>query len=83
MEHERTIHMGLTYDCDQCNFTALRKVTLKLHQQVEHEQIRYTCDHCDYKATRANNLQAHIQTVHFGHKRQIKMLKHYFTFFNF
>merc|ERR1719228_2511221 len=48
---ENTKEEKATYNCDQCDHVATKKLSLKLHVQAKHEGLRFPCDHCDYKAT--------------------------------
>ena len=54
----------MRYPCDQCDFSATRKLDLKVHVERIHEGVRYPCDQCEYVATTRRNLKAHIECKH-------------------
>ena len=71
---ERTFHFPesvcptITYSCDQCDYTANKYPTLKMHMKSKHDGIRYPCDQCDYSATENGNLKKHKKFKHQGVK---------------
>ena len=64
--HIQSVHEGLIYACDQCDYRARTKGSLKKHIQSVHEGLRFACDQCDYRATTQGHLATHIQTEHEG-----------------
>ena len=44
--HNLSVHEGMQYECDQCEFKSTLKVTLRLMMSV-HEGFKYECDQCD------------------------------------
>ena len=66
--HIQSVHEGLIYACDQCDYRARSKGCLKKHIQSVHEGLRFACDQCDYRATRKDYLTQHIRSVHEGVK---------------
>ena len=52
------------YDCDQCDYQATERGSVKTHIQNIHEGVRHDCNHCDYKATQKSNLKYHIKSKH-------------------
>ena len=50
--------------CDQCDFTATNKTSLKIHVDSVHEKRTYRCNNCDYKANDKTDLETHNKTQH-------------------
>ena len=50
-EHIRSIHKGVCYPCNQCEYQATRTQYLRKHIQSIHEGVYYPCSQCAYKAT--------------------------------
>ena len=65
--HRKSIHEGVRYPCDQCDFQARRKSSLTEHI-LKHEGVKYSCDQCDSQFTDKSSLPKHIQTQHEGVK---------------
>ena len=59
-----SVHEEVRYSCDQCDYKAANKRTLKRHIDSVHRDVRYSCDQCDYKATQKGTLDRHIDSVH-------------------
>ena len=59
-----SVHEGIKYHCDQCDYKATLKSNLKKHNMSIHEGIKYQCDQCDYKATQKGNLKGHKMSIH-------------------
>jgi len=53
-----------SHSCDQCDFTASTRRTVKRHIQAEHEGLMFYCDQCDHKANRKDRLKAHVEAKH-------------------
>ena len=64
--HMQAVHEGLRYNCDQCEYKAIRQSSLTSHIQAVHEGVRYKCDQCEYsvKPECAGHLNRHKKTVH-------------------
>ena len=45
------------YPCDQCDYKATEKGSLKKHIDAVHGDVRYSCDQCDYKSKWKDNLK--------------------------
>ena len=54
-----SVHENVKYPCNQCDFKATLKSSLKRHQTSVHENIKYPCNQCEYKATQQSSLKAH------------------------
>ena len=63
-----SVHEGIKYECDHCNYKASYQSSLKTHKMTVHEGIKYECDHCHYKANHRNSLKKHSITFHEGIK---------------
>ena len=49
------------FSCNQCNFSAARKATLKQHLDTVHGvKKKFTCETCGYKCDRKTRLNKHI-----------------------
>lgn len=46
MLHKRSMHDGVRYPCDQCEYAATRILNLKLHIARKHDCIWCPCDQC-------------------------------------
>lgn len=57
---------NILHSCDQCDFTASTRRTVKRHINATHEGIMYHCDQCDHKANRKDILNTHVQAKHSG-----------------
>ena len=66
--HYRSVHEGIKYPCNLCDYQATTQGSLQTHIKSVHEGIKYACNQCDYQAKRQDNLQRHIQSVHEGIK---------------
>ena len=62
MHHTQTIHDGLRFQCEKCDYQSATNRYLKFHTQSKHDGIGYTCCECDYKATRPHSLKFHMAT---------------------
>ena len=64
--HIQSVH--IKYPCNQCDYKASQKVSLKLHVQAKHEGIKYCCNQCDYQSAHQSSLNRHKQSMHEGVK---------------
>ena len=62
--HVEATHNGVSYNCNQCDYSNKRQDSLKTHVDFVHEGIRYPCDQCDYQGVRNSKLAAHIKKMH-------------------
>ena len=44
--HILSVHEGVKYDCNQCDFRATRRGILTCHIQSVHEGVKYECNQC-------------------------------------
>ena len=54
------------YSCDQCEYSAGKRINLKQHKEKEHEGRRYTCNQCEYSACSRSHLRHHKKVKHEG-----------------
>ena len=64
--HKATIHIGVIYTCEKCNFSTSRSKELAIHTKQDHTDISFVCDLCDYEGTQAGNLKTHKEIIHQG-----------------
>ena len=58
----QSVHEGIQYPCDLCNYQATTMGCLQKHIKSKHEGIKYPCDQCDQQFTGKGHLKKHIQT---------------------
>jgi len=54
------------YPCNQCDYTATTKPSLRRHRDSKHEGITYSCDKCERTFAVKDNLRIHAKRVHEG-----------------
>ena len=64
LQHIRSKHEGVRYNCDQCEHAATTLQDLKLHRVKKHESAIYKCDKCYYASTTELRLQKHKKANH-------------------
>lgn len=66
LRHYRSIHEGIKYPCNQCDFQAAGLSNIQKHIciQYKHEGVKYPCNECDFQATTKSSLQRHKQSKH-------------------
>ena len=57
-------HENISYPCNQCEYVATEKFSLKRHKISKHDGVGYPCDLCDYAASRPSNLKKHKESSH-------------------
>ena len=57
-------HENISYPCNQCEYVANEKFSLKRHKISKHDGVGYPCDLCDYAASRPSNLKKHKESSH-------------------
>ena len=64
--HIASVHDGVKFQCDQCDYKTTDSRYLKQHKASEHEVkltihegVRFPCDQCDYEATTSSSLKQH------------------------
>ena len=64
--HKESVHDGVRYSCDSCEYKATTLSHLKTHKEAIHDGVRYSCDSCNYKATTLNSIKTHRESIHDG-----------------
>ena len=54
--HVESVHEGIKYSCELCDFKASHKPHLKIHVKCDHEAVMYSCELCDYTGTDKSTL---------------------------
>ena len=47
--HKRSVHEGIKYPCNQCEYLASRKEHLDRHKRLVHEGIKFPCGQCKHQ----------------------------------
>ena len=63
-QHNRTVHMGLSFPCQQCAKVLNTKTNLKIHIRTQHDHQWHECNQCDFKATFKPELLRHVRAKH-------------------
>ena len=64
--HQVSMHEGLTYACDHCEYFASRD-NLRRHINTTHRSVNLLCELCDYQTGNKSSLKTH-QLTHTGDK---------------
>ena len=62
--HKQSVHEGVKYPCNKCEYQATTKGALQRHQKSEHEGVKYSCNQCEYQAKEQDSLKRHQQSNH-------------------
>jgi uncharacterized Zn-finger protein len=63
--HMDGVHLGVKFDCLECDYQATRKSNLTQHINTVHRGIhKFKCDQCESSFAESGNLAKHIQSVH-------------------
>ena len=58
------VHRNGYYQCNECDFTAVKMEELKSHVDAVHRDGAYQCDKCDFAAMKREVLKSHVETIH-------------------
>ena len=61
-----SVHDGVQYQCNQCDYKAGWQGDLKMHRMSDHECVKYQCILCDSKFSSQGNLKKHKMSIHEG-----------------
>ena len=79
-QHKKSVHEGVKYPCNLCDYEATEQRSLTRHKQSGHEGVKCPCNLCDYEATKQSHLTAHKKSVHAikvkGTKERAKLKVH-------
>ena len=56
----------MNINCNQCDYQAKHKSSLRHHKRSKHDGVKYTCNKCDYQASWKKSLTQHILSKHEG-----------------
>ena len=56
-KHIDSDHRNITYSCDNCEYKATQKISLKIHIVAIHRNVNYFCNKCEYKTSWKSNLK--------------------------
>ena len=62
-ESKLTIHEGVRYHCDQCEYKSSTPDSLKIHKQGVHDNDKYSCDQCQYRGKNNGHVETHNESV--------------------
>ena len=62
--HQKSVHQGLKYSCDQCDKILTSHEKLKNHQKSVHFGQKLDCDLCEKQFNLASALSKHKRVVH-------------------
>ena len=62
--HHKSVHEGVTYNCNICQSTFRLKGGLSQHIKSVHMQETHQCKICEFQATQKVGLSRHIKNVH-------------------
>ena len=67
----KSIHEGVTYECNICHLRVTQKSNLTFHINTVHfRKRRYSCKICDFESTKSHLLR-HIENVHHNSEKII------------
>jgi len=59
-----SVHIGVSYPCEKCDYKTKLQVNLYLHKKRHHEEKKwYFCQTCDYKGSK-RDLRVHTESKH-------------------
>ena len=62
--HFQSVHEGVKYACNLCDYQATRQSSVTRHIESVHEGVKYACNQCDYQGSQRGNLTTHILYKH-------------------
>ena len=67
IQHEESMHKGVTYKCDQCDYVGNNKPNLRRHKNNVHLNLtlKIKCNFCNF-TSRRDHLNLHVRNVHQG-----------------
>ena len=63
-KHKESVHEGVRYKCDQCEYTASQKGHLRTHKSVIHLGVIFNCGLCEYQSSYKSDLNRHRKKDH-------------------
>ena len=68
--HRQSVHEGIKYPCDQCEYKATAMGSLRRHYNAIHSGHKYPCSECEHVSNTPANLKYHHNTVHMGLRKE-------------
>ena len=68
LRHVKSVHEGVKFPCQQCEYKAATRGSLLKHVKSVHEGVKFPCKQYEYKATQKGHLLTHIKSIHEGAK---------------
>ena len=59
LANHMTLHIGIVFDCQLCNYTFDSQSGLSEHERLVHMKSKYVCDICASYFTNYKNLEDH------------------------
>ena len=56
--------LGGSYQCEKCDYQAIKGSHLKAHIKAKHDGIKFPCSMCEYKASFSSDLKKHQRRIH-------------------
>ena len=63
-QRNEVIQLGGSYQCEKCDYQAIKGSHLKAHIKAKHEGIKFPCNMCEYKASFSSDLKKHQRRIH-------------------
>ena len=63
-KRKRSVHEGVKYACNQCDYNATKQSHLTAHIQSMHDGVMFACDLCDQQFKWRSMLKTHIKIRH-------------------
>ena len=51
----------MNFQCEECNFAAIKREELKSHVDAVHRNGNYQCAECDFAAVKSDELKSHME----------------------
>ena len=64
VRHYRSVHEGIKYPCNQCDYQATQQSHLQTHIAAKHSDNILQCEFCDYQTKWRNKYYAHKKSFH-------------------
>ena len=53
----------MIFQCEKCNFAAVKKEKLRCHMEAVHRVGDYKCGECHFTAVKREELRSHVEAV--------------------
>ena len=62
--HYNSVHLGIKYCCNQCDFQGTQQGHLTNHIRSKHKGVKFRCKHCEFETARKDSLKNHVLRFH-------------------